>query len=315
MNTSTMSNLWKLVAVAIGAALVACQWTPPHSSALEEARRALKMARNDPLIAQAAADELHDAQLALRRAQRSWIETRDDATTSHLAYVAFQRVQIARNVGLQREAEQRLQRARAEGQNLLAAESAREPPAAARAMPATLVPAPAIEPTRAQVPLPAGQPPATDAPAPGGAEDAKPDAPAGPAATPARATRSEPAALAPSKPSLPLQVQARAAAPKKLAGNNTRHERKAGATQVARHVAQRPPRKGSSPARAAPPAPRVAAAKPEVWYLEAQGRPAELTTAPDRSRSTASVAEVDARHLRQQRRMQALYAGGHGRPE
>jgi hypothetical protein len=306
-----MSNLWKLIAVAIGAALVACQWTPPHSGALDEARRALKLARNDPLVVQAAAGELHDAQIALRRAERSWIETRDDALTSHLAYVAFQRVLIARNAGLQREAEQRLQRARLEGQNLLAAESA-QAVTGARALPVTLAP-PAVEPNKAPTATP--QPAALDAPSRSVAEDAKVDAPARSAPTPARATRSAPATLAPGKPSLPIQVQARSQAPKRVV--SARHERKATGTQGARHVAQRAaPRKGSSAAKAAAePARRVAASKPEVWYLEAQGRPspASLPAAADPAKTT-SVAELEPRHLRQ-RRTQALYAGSRGQPE
>jgi hypothetical protein len=306
-----MSNRWKLIAVAIGAALVACQWTPPHSSALEEARRALKLARNDPLVAQAAAGELHDAQIALRRAERSWIETRDDAVTSHLAYVAFQRVVIARNAGLQREAEQRLQRARLEGQNLLAAESAHEAraDAGARVLPVTLLP-PAAGPSPSPSPVVTSQPP-VDAPARSVAEDAKVDEPVQPATTPARATRSAPATLAPTKPSLPVQVQAHALAPKRVA--SARHERKAGGTQSARHVAQRaPPRKGT-PAAKQEPANRVAVSKPEVWYLEAQGRPS-LAPLPVSARpAKTAVAELEPRHLRQQRRL--LYAGGRGQPE
>ena len=310
-----MSNLWKLITVALGAVLVACQWTPPHSSALEEARRALKLARNDPLVAQAAPDELRDAQAALRRAERSWIETRDDAMTSHLAYLAFQRVVLARNAGLQREAEQRLQRARLEGQNLLAVESAREAQgeSGAHALPVTLLPAAAaaVEPVKAQSSATAMPPTATLAPIRSVAEDAKADAMQRPAAPPARGT---PATLAPGKPGLPIQVQARAAAPKRIA--STHHERKG--MQGARHVAQRGgPRKAASAAKeAAEPARRVAVSKPEVYYLEAQGRPAlaTLPVAPVPTK-TASVAEVESRHLRQQRRMQSLYAGSHGQPE
>ena len=310
-----MSNLWKLIAVAIGAALVACQWTPPHSSALEEARRALKLARNDPLVAQAAPDELRDAQVALRRAERSWIETRDDAMTSHLAYLAFQRVVLARNAGLQREAEQRLQRARLEGQNLLAVESAREAQneAGAHALPVTLLPSAAVEPVKAQSSATATPPAATLGPSRSVAEDAKPDVLKRPAAPPAPGT---PATLAPAKPSLPAQVQARAALPKRIV--SARHERKTGGTQGARHVAQRAaPRKAASAAKeAAEPARRVAVSKPEVYYLEAQGRPAlaVLPVAPVPTK-TASVAEGESRHLRQQRRMQSPYAGGHGQPE
>ena len=299
-----MNNLWKLVAVAIGA-LVACQWTPPHSGALEVARRALKQARNDPLVVQAAPAELHDAQLALRRAERSWIDTRDDAMTSHLAYVAFQRVMIARNAGLQREAEERLQRAKLEGQELLAT-SAREAraDAGAHALPVTLVPPPAAGPIDAQPPIVA---PVSTAVVPTRTvvEDVPLDTPAQPAATPPRATRSAPTTLAPLKPSLPLQVQARGPAAKRVA--SARHDRK-----TSRHIAQRTaPRKGSSSAKALPPDRQIAASKPEVWYLEAQGRPSLAPLpAPAPAARTTSVAD-----LRQQRRMQALYAGGHGQPE
>ena len=125
-----------------------------------------------------------------------------------------------------------------------------------------------------------------------------------------------PATLAPAKPSLPAQVQARAALPKRIV--SARHERKTGGTQGARHVAQRAaPRKATSAAKeAAEPARGVAVSKPEVYYLEAQGRPAlaVLPVAPVPTK-TASVAEVESRHLRQQRRMQSPYAGGHGQPE
>jgi hypothetical protein len=311
-----MSNLWKLVAVAIGAVLVACQWPPPQSGALEEARRALKLARSDPLVAQAAPGELHDAQIALHRAERSWIETHDDATTGHLAYVAFQRVAIARNAGLQREAEQRLQRARLEGENLLATQSARDAPvdAGAHPLPVTLIPAPAAEPGKA--PSPGATPqPAVDAPTPTAAEDAKGDEPARPAAAPVRAKRTSPATLAPAKPSLPIQLQARGSpGPKRVV--SARHERKAGAMQGARHVAQRVPRKGSAAKAAPEPERRVAASKPEVWYIEAQGRPSLAPLpVPASPTKTASVAELELRHARQQRRMQALYGGGHGQPE
>ena len=162
-----MSNLWKLIAVAIGAVLVACQWTPPQSSALEEARRALNMARKDPLVAQSARPELEQAVVARVDPGALGAVQRDEALTSHLAYIAYQRVAIARNLGLQREAEQRLQRAKAEGENLLAAESAREPAAAAvpvglipTAAAATVAPVAAAAPAKAELPAaaPAAEP-------------------------------------------------------------------------------------------------------------------------------------------------------------
>src|SRR6478672_11564696 len=170
-----MSNLWKLIAVAIGAVLVACQWTPPQSSALEEARRALNMARKDPLVAQSARPELEQAVVALHRAERSWIDTRD----------------------------------KAEGENLLAAESAREP--AAAAVPVGLIPTAAaatVAPVAAAAPAQAELPAAAPA--------AEPIAPAllpAPAAQPPRAA---PAALAPARPA--NRVQAQAAPVKPLAG-------------------------------------------------------------------------------------------------
>jgi hypothetical protein len=305
-----MSNLWKLIAVAIGAVLVACQWTPPQSGALEEARRAFKMARGDPLVAEAAPAELHDAQVALRRAERSWIETRDDAMTSHLAYVAYQRVAIARNAGLQREAEQRLQRARLEGGDLLAAESAHEAQAegSARNLPPTLLPATTLS-TAAPGPGAAQPTPAAVPPAPGAIDDAQ-AAPLAPAAAPARTA---PAVLAPAKPSLPPQVQARSAAPKRIA--TARH--KITTPAPLRHVAHgKPLRKRALAARSAPEPDRVAVARPEVWYIEAQGRPTLALLPTTHARKASAVAELEPRHLRQQqRRMQSLYAGGHGQPE
>jgi hypothetical protein len=77
-------------------------------------------------------------------------------------------------------------------------------------------------------------------------------------------------------------------------------------------VAQRgAARKGSSAAKtAAEPARRVAASKPEVWYIEAQGRPSLDPLPVAAPAKGTSVAELEPRHLRQ-RRMQALYAGGH----
>ncbi|HSN33711.1 MAG TPA: DUF4398 domain-containing protein, partial [Ideonella sp.] len=137
-----VTNLLKLIAVAIGAALMACQWAPPHSAALEEARRAFKLASDDPLVMRSAAAELREAQLDLRRAERTWIETHDETLTGHFAYLAFQRVSLAHNIGLQREAEQRLQRARLAGHELLTPEPEREARnETARALPVNLQPA------------------------------------------------------------------------------------------------------------------------------------------------------------------------------
>lgn len=109
-----MANALKLMGVSIGAALVACQTLPPPNEALDEARSALAMARSQPVVVRSAAVELERAQQALARAERAWAKERGEAEVRHLAYLASQRVAIARGVAAHREAEERLQQARLE---------------------------------------------------------------------------------------------------------------------------------------------------------------------------------------------------------
>lgn len=265
-----MTQLLKLIAVAIGAALMACLWTPPRSAALEEARRAFKLASDDPLVLRSAAGELRNAQLDLRRAERSWVETHDEALTSHYAYLAFQRVALARNVSLQHEAEQRLRRAQPDGSDLLAPEPAREARSEApHPLPVNLQPAaPAREAAEAQPAAPA-------LPAVVGAAAATPQAQA-PAAASARPMAARPAPNTLRRPALRAEAHA---------GRGTRPHRLATRHAPPRVAAARSP-KGSL-CRAVPD-------KPEVWSIEAQGRPAGFRAPCLGGRPTA-VAELTTR--------------------
>jgi hypothetical protein len=293
-----VSNLWKLIAVAIGAVLVACQWTPPRSSALEEARRAYNLARADPLVAAAARSELYEAQSALRRAERSWIERHDDALTSHLAYLAFQRVVLARNVGLQREAEQRLERAEARTRSLLAREA---PPALAETRvvpvhlpppgsdaPAPAVPEASVEPARSEA-----TPATNSSTLQDGAAPAQPPAPdaAQPPTAPAPEVR--PTLRRFDARALPPPVQARLGRPERHIAprHNERSRLAQSAPQRDQRVVAAQHGRGTGGAVAAGrkralaltrhaekkgepgQAQQLAAGQPEPWHLAPQGRP------------------------------------------
>jgi len=293
-----VSNLWKLIAVAIGAVLVACQWTPPRSSALEEARRAYNLARADPLVAAAARAELYEAQSALRRAERSWIDHHDDALTGHLAYLAFQRVVLARNVGLQREAEQRLERAEARTRSVLAREA---PPALAetRVVPVGLQPpgadaaAPAApdasaEAARSEATPTTGNAITQDAAAP--AQPPAPDLAQPPAAPP---PEGRPTLRRSDARALPPRVQVRLGRPEThiVPRHNERSRLAQSARQQDKRVVAAQHGRGTGGAAAAgrkralaltrhaekknePGQVRqIAAGQPEPWYLAPQGRP------------------------------------------
>ena len=111
--------------LTLAAALVlgACQSTPPappRHQALVEAGAAVALLRSDPAVARAAPVQVGDAEAALRRAQNAWDAGRDEATTRHLAYLAVQRAEIARNIAGARIADARAEQAGLERERLLA---------------------------------------------------------------------------------------------------------------------------------------------------------------------------------------------------
>lgn len=104
--------------------LAACQSAPPQPPprhpALVDAGAAVARLRSDPAVARAAPVQVGDAEAALRRAQDAWDAGRDEATTRHLAYLAFQRAEVARNIAGARIADARAEQAGIERERLLA---------------------------------------------------------------------------------------------------------------------------------------------------------------------------------------------------
>lgn len=106
--TTERASLLLIMAVA------ACASLPPANHNLQDAHRQYSEASSDPVVADHASLELKVASDALDRADRASANRDDQDEVSHLAYVASQRVAIARSVGAQRIAEQKV--AQADGQ-------------------------------------------------------------------------------------------------------------------------------------------------------------------------------------------------------
>jgi OOP family OmpA-OmpF porin len=90
---------------ALGASLLAlaCS-TPPPPAALTDAQAAYRNAEATPLLQQNASVELYEAKQALDRANAEWERDHDEAETTHLAYLANRRVEIAQLWGAGRAA-------------------------------------------------------------------------------------------------------------------------------------------------------------------------------------------------------------------
>lgn len=78
--------------------------------ALEQARMAYLQAQQNPAITTNAAVVLHEAEAALRRAEQTWENTKDEKEVTHLAYLAEKRVDVAQSAAEQKTAEAEAQR-------------------------------------------------------------------------------------------------------------------------------------------------------------------------------------------------------------
>jgi outer membrane protein OmpA-like peptidoglycan-associated protein len=109
-----------VVAVAmtslIGGVLGCSVATPP---ALIEARNSYQRAEKDPNMTGNAAVALRDAQQVLNRGERDWEQNRDREEAEHLAYLASQRVEIARRIAERNVAEKDFERLSEERQRLI----------------------------------------------------------------------------------------------------------------------------------------------------------------------------------------------------
>lgn len=114
----TMSHLRpRTIAIAIalvGLTLAACQSVPTRHPTVVQAEQTYRQVSADQRIARNASAELAEARDALARAEAAWQRNYNAAETAHLAYLAEQRARVAAEVGQRRAAEEDLQRAGAE---------------------------------------------------------------------------------------------------------------------------------------------------------------------------------------------------------
>jgi len=95
----------------LGATLVLAAGCSTHNNAsLVQAQADYLALRQDPQVTTNAPVALHEAALALNRAERSWDEHRNQAEVDHLAYIAEQRIAIARKAAQEKIAQDEAQR-------------------------------------------------------------------------------------------------------------------------------------------------------------------------------------------------------------
>jgi outer membrane protein OmpA-like peptidoglycan-associated protein len=116
----------KLLSSVAVLALAACSSAPSRHASLEDARTTVNQAAGNSDVTRLAQTELARAREALNRADKAWSDNRNDAETSHLAYMASQRAQIAMNLAAQRAADQRVTEAGAERERVRADVRTRE---------------------------------------------------------------------------------------------------------------------------------------------------------------------------------------------
>lgn len=101
-----MNHRHLLLSSAVAAAVLAgCSTLPADNARLTEARNDYRIAQDDPQVRALAPVELRQAGDALARADESWTRKASPAETDHWAYIARQRVAIARESGTQKAAE------------------------------------------------------------------------------------------------------------------------------------------------------------------------------------------------------------------
>jgi outer membrane protein OmpA-like peptidoglycan-associated protein len=111
------------VGLLSGSLLAGCA-TPPLAE-LEDAWASYSSAKADPEVAANAPVALYEAEKTLRGADKAW-EDDDRAEAVHQAYLAQKRVEIARAVAAQRQAEQEAENLNAERQKVLLSARTRE---------------------------------------------------------------------------------------------------------------------------------------------------------------------------------------------
>jgi outer membrane protein OmpA-like peptidoglycan-associated protein len=114
--TNTNAHTSSLTALALAAALAlgACSSMPADNAALVSARAAFDAAQNDAQTRELAATELASANAALNRANEAFKRGDSLSEVDHLAYLANQRVAVARQTAKQKMADKQVLSAEAE---------------------------------------------------------------------------------------------------------------------------------------------------------------------------------------------------------
>ena len=100
------------IPLMLGAGILAgCSTTPTNNAVLEEAHANYSMLQNDPRAAAMAPAELRQATDAMTVADRAWQNHEDTVDVTHLAYLAKQRVAIAQETINRKTADQSIEQA------------------------------------------------------------------------------------------------------------------------------------------------------------------------------------------------------------
>ena len=118
MNTSIYIRSSSLVMCALAAAVLsACASNAPNSS-LESARAAVNQTADNPEVVRRAPLELKAARDTIDKADGVWRNDRDEGEVNHLAYLAKQRTEVARNLARSRQVDEDLKDANSAGDKL-----------------------------------------------------------------------------------------------------------------------------------------------------------------------------------------------------
>lgn len=107
-------NTRLLTMITVMAGIAACSSTPDQNTQLEQARAEYERAQSSSQVTSLAAEELKKAGDSLTAADRAWKEREEEARINHLAYLAKQRVTIAEETANNRAAQQTVESASAE---------------------------------------------------------------------------------------------------------------------------------------------------------------------------------------------------------
>jgi outer membrane protein OmpA-like peptidoglycan-associated protein len=100
-------------------AVASCSTTPEKPGALEEVQADYERVASQPFVQQFAPEELDNAQRAVAQTEEAWEKDADDELIRHYAYIAERRIAIAEEAGKEGRAEEAINNAETERQQVL----------------------------------------------------------------------------------------------------------------------------------------------------------------------------------------------------